>query len=73
MEPKELVVLPEVKKVSGLVFDNEDYVKLQYESNDKVYEIRFPIEEVLQMEEWFIMFRRQFRGPIAARMKSSTS
>jgi hypothetical protein len=74
MQPDDLLVLPVVTKVTGFAFDHEDYVKLQYQSGNKLCEIRFPIDEVLQMEEWFIMFRRQFRDAVQGRLKGlSTS
>ncbi|MCO6413349.1 MAG: hypothetical protein J5I92_11430 [Thiogranum sp.] len=49
----------QVDTVSGIFYDpDKAIVRLQYVSGDVTYEIPFPLEEALRMEEYFIMVRR---------------
>jgi hypothetical protein len=51
--------VPDVTEVTGAYFEPiSSMVQLQYKSGDRLYEIRFPLEEVLRAEDWFIQIRK---------------
>jgi hypothetical protein len=60
------IELPHVERVTGLWFDGEA-AELQFTSAEKVYKLRFPLEEILRSEDWFISLRRSLAPLLAAR------
>ena len=62
----DLIELPNVEHVTGLWFDGEA-AELQFAAGDKFYKIRFPLEEILRSEDWFISLRRSLAPLLAAR------
>jgi hypothetical protein len=60
------IELPKVEHVTGLWFDGEA-AELQFKSAEQVYKLRFPLEEVLRSEDWFISLRRSLAPLLAAR------
>ena len=56
--------LPDVSEVTGAFLgSDEDYVSLQYRGNaGELYKIRFPLDQILKSEEWFIPIRRHVGG-----------
>jgi hypothetical protein len=69
------IELPNVEHVTGLWFDGE-VAELQFTSKETVYKLRFPLEEILRSEDWFISLRRSLAPLLAARrdalLKQST-
>jgi hypothetical protein len=59
--------LPDVSKVTGAVLGTDEFVSLQYLSGSEHYEIRFPLEEILRAEDWFIAIREQVASEINKR------
>ena len=60
------IELPTVEHVNGLWFDGEA-AELQFIAEGKLYKIRFPLEEILRSEDWFISLRRCLAPLLAAR------
>ena len=60
------IELPNVEHVNGLWFNGE-VVELQFTSGDKIYNLRFPLEEIFRSEDWFISLRRSLAPLLAAR------
>lgn len=60
------IELPNVEHVTGLSFDGEA-AELQFISAEKVYKLRFPLEEIFRSEDWFISLRRSLAPLLAAR------
>jgi hypothetical protein len=60
------IELPHVEHVTGLWFDGEA-AELQFTSDEKLYKLRFPLEEILRSEDWFISLRRSLAPLLAAR------
>ena len=58
MTAPELERLPPVDVVQGLYLGPDGYAQLQYKSGERIYEVRFSLNEVFRMEEFFIMLRR---------------
>jgi len=52
------VKLAPAEKVQGLYFDGEGAL-LQYVSSGTIYEVAFPLDQILTSEEWFINLRRR--------------
>ena len=51
--------VPDVTEVTGAYFEPmSSMVQLQYKSGDRLCEIRFPLEEILRAEDWFIKIRQ---------------
>ena len=65
----EPVELPNVEHVTGLRFDGE-VAELQFTSGETHYTLRFPLEEILRSEDWFISLRRRL-GPLLAARKDA--
>lgn len=69
------IELPNVEHVTGLWF-NGDVAELQFKSGENMYKLRFPLEEILRSEDWFISLRRSLATLLAARknalLKGST-
>jgi hypothetical protein len=49
--------VPDVTEVTG----SDSVVQLQYLSGDKLYAIRFPLDQILRAEDWFIKIRQGMR------------
>ena len=62
--------VPDVTEVMGafLVEEADLAVALQYRSGDRLYEIRFPLDQILRSEDWFIQIRKQ-AGDASRRQK----
>jgi hypothetical protein len=50
--------LPHVSEVKSLFLDPESVVHLQFQSDDKLYALAFPLDEFLRLEDWLITIRR---------------
>lgn len=51
--------LPEALKVCGIYFNpTQMKAQMQYENNGVIYELSFPIEEIMKSEDWFIELRK---------------
>jgi hypothetical protein len=54
--------VPDVTEVTGVYVDSDGVVHLRYLSADrKTYVIRFPIDQILRAEDWFIRIRNGAR------------
>lgn len=60
------IQLPDAEQVTGIFFDGET-AELQFRSNDQLYKIRFPLDQILRSEDWFISLRRSLAPFLAAR------
>jgi hypothetical protein len=54
--------VPDVTEVTGVYVDSDGVVHLQYRGGDKLYVIRFPLDQILRAEDWFIKIRRGTSG-----------
>lgn len=51
--------LPEALKVCGIYFNSTQMkAQMQYENNGVIYELCFPVEEIMKSEDWFIELRK---------------
>jgi hypothetical protein len=51
--------VPDVSEVTGAYFEPiHSIVSLQYKSGDRLLEIRFPLEQIMKSEDWFIQIRK---------------
>lgn len=52
--------IPDVSEVTGAYFEPiHSMVSLYYKSGDRFHEIRFPLEQIMKSEDWFIQIRKQ--------------
>jgi hypothetical protein len=65
------IELPNVEHVTGLWFNGEA-AELQFTAGEKLYKLRFPLEEIFRSEDWFISLRRSL-APLLAERKDVLS
>ena len=56
---KNIIPLPDVTEVMGVHVDVHAVVHFQYRGGDKYYVIRFPLDQILRSEDWFIKIRNR--------------